>query len=412
MAPTLPFTALDAVEVFAVEDRVAQLVWRGLPDGIVGARIDDRELVLGEGGRPGAGEITGLEPDTDHTIDITLDDRVVARRRFRTTAALAGPALTRIATISDLHLGEEGFGLLKDIREPGRPDRGYPLRCAQAAAAEATAWGADLLVIKGDITDYGQPAHWEQFDELLATIDIPVIAIPGNHDTFQKPGSLDATEQLQKRGLFDDEIQALDLPGVRVIAADTTTPRHTWGRIRHIAEPLCATVDTDDPVLLLLHHHLETHPYPRIWPLGTPKRQAATALDALAATNPDLFLSSGHTHRNRSRTHGPVRLTEVGATKDHPGVWAGYVAHETGIRQVVRRVAEPSCLAWNDRTHAAVGGIWGRWSPGRIESRSFTHPWSRAGSSRAGSSRAVSSRAGSSRAVSSPRETAAATLEA
>lgn len=377
MAPILPFTSLEALEVFAVEDSVAQLAWRNLPAGVVGVNVDGRYQRVGEGGRPGAADVTGLEADAPNTIDVTLAGRKVAQREIRTTPSLPGEGLARIATISDLHLGEEGFGLLKEMKESERHDQAYPLRCAQAAVAEATEWGAELLVIKGDITESGQPEHWAQLDELLGAVTIPVMAIPGNHDTFQKPGSLDATEALRSRGLFPESIQLTDLPGIRIVAADTTTPRHTWGRIRHISDQLCAAVESDLPVLLLLHHHLETHPYPRIWPLGTPKRQASAALDALIEANPDILISSGHTHRNRSRRHETAVITEVGATKDHPGVWAGYVAHETGIRQVVRRVAEPTCIEWNDRTHAAVGGVWGKWSPGRIDDRSFIHTWSR-----------------------------------
>lgn len=392
MAPILPFTGLASLEVFAVEDLTAQLVWRNLPSGDLGVVVDGHHQILGEADLPSAGEITGLEPSRDNAINITLDGRVIAGRTISTTPSLEGPPLARIATISDLHLGEEGFGLFKEMRESDVHDRAYPLRCAQAAAAEATAWGADLLVIKGDITELGQPEHWAQFDELLDSITIPVLAIPGNHDTFEKPGSLDATEELRRRGLFPETIQALDLPGVRVVAADTTTPRHTWGRMRHIADPLCLAVDTDLPVLLLLHHHLETHHYPRIWPLGTPKRQASSVLEALVTANPDVLISSGHTHRNRARTHKTAVLTEVGATKDHPGVWAGYVAHASGIRQVVRRVAEPTCAEWNDRTHAAVGGIWGKWSPGRIGDRSFAHTWSRAAVSDARRNQASSAR--------------------
>lgn len=399
MASTFPFTRLDSIEVFATEDRVAQLVWRNLPDGIVGAIVKGRPQILGEGGRPGAAEVRGLDPDSHNSVDITLDGRVIARRIISTTRSLEGPALSRIATISDLHLGETGFGLVKEMREKAGPTKGYPLRCALAAAREAEEWGADALVIKGDITELGMPEHWALFDEFLSEISIPVIAIPGNHDTFGKPGSIDATEALQSRGLFDSPIQIRDLPGLRVVAADTTTPRHTWGRIRHLSDELERAVDISEPTLLLLHHHLETHPYPRIWPLGTPKRQARDVLDRLATANPDLLVSSGHTHRNRARRHGSAVITEVSATKDHPGVWAGYVAHPNGIRQVTRRVAEPSCIEWNDRTHAAVGGAWGKWSPGRLGDRSFVHEWTRPSTATAESPRATQSSDTSSESV-------------
>jgi Icc protein len=376
VAPTLPFTALPSVEVFACEDRVAQLIWRDLPNGIVGAIVNGREHVLGEGGRPGAGEITGLTPRTSHLVDITLDGRVICQRRIHTDSSVEGAALTRIATISDLHLGEEGFGFFKEMKEAHSVGAEYPLRCARAAVREAEAWGAELLVIKGDITELGLPHHWALFDELLEDVNIPVVAIPGNHDTVGRPNSLDATAELQRRGLFPSPVHTIDIPGVRLIVANTAIARHTWGKLKPIADDLVSAVAADRPSMLFVHHHLETHFYPRIWPLGARRRDASHVLNAMLERNPDLFISSGHTHRNRRRQHGSAMVTEVGSTKDHPGVWAGYVVHEAGVRQVVRRVAEPSCMEWTDRTHAAVGGLWGQWSPGTIGDRSFHHAWS------------------------------------
>lgn len=377
MAPTFPFTALDTVEVFAVEDTTAQIIWRDLPAGIVGAVVDGREQVLGEGGPVGAGEIVGLRPATSHTVDLTLDGRVIGRRTIHTEPSLDGEELVRIATISDLHLGETGFGLVREMREHPPPGDAYPLRCSRAAARAAAAWGADLLVIKGDITDLGMPEHWELFDELLASVPIPVMAVPGNHDTVAKRGSLDAATELRRRGLFPAEVHHRDLDGVRVVGVDTTSPGRTWGRIGRRLDAIADALDQPLPAVVFMHHHFETHHYPRIWPLGTPLREARGALRVMTEANPDLLVSSGHTHRNRVRRHDTALVTEVGSTKDHPGVWAGYVVHAGGVRQVVRRVAEPDCLAWTDRTHAAVGGIWGRWSPGRIADRCITHSWSR-----------------------------------
>lgn len=375
MAPTFPFTGLDPVEVFAVEDNAAQLVWRDLPDGVLGAIVDGRLHELGDAGRPGAAELHALEPDRTIAVDITVDGRVVHQRTIRTLPALDGPVLTKIATINDLHLGEDGFGLLKDMREKDSHPQGYPLRCAQSAIAAAVAWGAELLVIKGDITDLSKPAEWDLFDELLADIPIPVAAIPGNHDTVAKPTSIDATIQLRSRNLFHEPVHHLDLPGARLVLADTNVTGHSWGRLRRHTDALCAAVDHDGPAIVMLHHHLEARAVPLFWPLGIPHRDGAPTLDALLEANPDLLFSSGHTHRNRMRRHRDAVITEVGSTKDYPGVWAGYTVHPNGVRQTVRRVAEPSCIAWTDRTHAAVGGIWGRWSTGTLDDRSFSHRW-------------------------------------
>ena len=376
MAPTFPFTRLPLVEVFAVEDTTAQLVWRRLPQGTVRAAVDGEEQVLGEGGRPGAAEIRNLAHDREHHVVVTLDHAVIATRTIRTEPALPGPEQFRVATISDLHMGQDGFGLVKPMRERPSPPELHPLRCARAALRDAVEWGARLLVIKGDITEDGRPEQWELFDELLADSPIPVMAIPGNHDTVGRPWSLDATEALRRRGLFTAPVQARDHAGARVVAVDTTVAGRSWGRIGPRRDDLLSALDVAGPVLMFMHHHLEVQPVPWFWPLGVQRHDGAPTMRRLLEVNPDLLVSSGHTHRNRIRRHGTGVVTEVGSTKDHPGVWAGYVLHDAGIRQTVRRVSDPSCLEWTDRTHAAVGGIWGRWSPGRLHDRALTHLWS------------------------------------
>jgi len=57
-------------------------------------------------------------------------------------------------------------------------------------------------------------------------------------------------------------------------------------------------------------------------------------------------------------------------------VWAGYAVHEGGLRQVVRRVAEPSCLAWSEPNRRSLLGLWGPWASGFLRWRCFSHTWS------------------------------------
>lgn len=377
MAPRLPLTALRPVEVFSTEDTSAQLTWRRLPDGELAATVDGTTTSLGDAGRPGAADVSGLSPDSQAPVELHVDDDLIASCTLATQPSLDGPVLSRIATISDLHLGEPGFGLVKRMRDHSDHTDDYPLRCAKAAVREATAWGAELLVVKGDITEAGRPEEWELLDELLDDIDIPVIAIPGNHDTVGKRRSVDATDALRSRGLFADEIQTADVAGARVVVADSTVPGRSFGRLRSRLDALCSAIDVDTPALVFTHHHLEATPLPWFWPLGIQRYDARPVLDRMLEANPDLLVSSGHTHRNRARRHGTAVVTEVSSTKDHPGVWAGYVVHATGVRQVLRRVADADCISWTDRTHAAVGGIWGRWSPGGLADRSLTQRWTR-----------------------------------
>ncbi len=375
MTPILPFVRPRPVEVFAVEDTSAQLTWRRLPRGEVSVRTETGEHHLGIDAAAGAGEVTALRPSATTPVDLLIDGLLVAQPMIHTLEPLQAEPLSRIATISDLHLGERGFGLVKPMRDHGVEP--YPIRCARAAAREAVAWGAELLVIKGDITNRGRPDEWEMLDELLGEIPIPVVAVPGNHDNTADARSLDATEELGRRGLLSSPVRSVDVPGARVVLVDSTVHGHSWGRIRRRFDELGAAVDTDAPVLVFMHHHLEDQIFPWFWPLGIQRHDATPALDDLVATNPDLLISSGHTHRNRIRLHGSALITEVSSTKDFPGVWAGYTVHADGVRQTVRRIADPDCIGWTDRTHAAVAGIWGVWSPGGLHHRSYSHRWTR-----------------------------------
>ena len=90
---------------------------------------------------------------------------------------------------------------------------------------------------------------------------------------------------------------------------------------------------------------------------------------------PDVLVTSGHSHRNRARRAGPLVVTEVGSTKDYPGVWAGYAAYEGGIVQVVRRMTAPDTMEWIEYSRQAVGGAWRWYAPGGLDDRCFSHRW-------------------------------------
>jgi 3',5'-cyclic-AMP phosphodiesterase len=168
-----------------------------------------------------------------------------------------------------------------------------------------------------------------------------------------------------------------DVPGARIVVADTTRPEHDPGSFRLVGPAILeAAAGTTAQVVVLVHHQIQPLPLPTHWPPGVLAPGGQRFLRALAEANPRAVLSSGHTHRHRARRAGPVLVTEVGSPKDHPGTWAGYIVHDEGIRQVVRRVADPSVLRWTEDTKRALFGIWGRWSPGRLDDRCVQVAWS------------------------------------
>jgi len=129
------------------------------------------------------------------------------------------------------------------------------------------------------------------------------------------------------------------------------------------------------PVLVAVHQQFQRWERTTHWPPGITSSDGRAFLDRLAGANPAALVTSGHTHRHRASHHGPLRLSEVGSTKDFPGTWAGYAVHEGGIRQVVRRVADPLALRWTDSTRHSYLGVWGAWAAWNRGARCFSHPW-------------------------------------
>jgi predicted phosphodiesterase len=363
------------VKVFAVEDTTAQVMWARRPRGGV-LRAGDAAADVGP--EAGAVVLDGLPPDT--RLDLVLEpEGEPARRvgRFRTLAPPPGRELARVATVNDCHLGGHGFGVLPSARHP---EGGFRLdthdRCLEAAVAEAVAWGAQVLVVKGDLTEGGRTWQWRTAARILGQAGVPVLAVPGNHDVMR--GSTDGRPILAPAGirLTVGDAEAYDLPGLRVITVDSSRPLHHPGSVDGVTPRVLAlAAEAPAGVLVALHHQFEPFDVRTHWPPGISRAEGNAFLDALAAANPAVLVTTGHTHRHRRRQRGPVVLTEVGSNKDYPGTWTGFVVHEGGIRQVVRRVADPSSLRWTDATRYSFLGLWGAWSTGTLDARCFSHRW-------------------------------------
>ncbi|HSS10441.1 MAG TPA: metallophosphoesterase [Acidimicrobiales bacterium] len=390
------------ISVFAVEDTAVQVVWRTLPGPSASLELGDhvvhveatppaylrrtgrRPIALirdpGAVGGPGAVTIDGLCPDT--TYDLTVVGPGLRRRLIQQVTTLAAPPgrlLCKFATVNDLHLGESRFGVTKTIEDVfPLPDgwEPYTLRCARAALDEAIGWGAETIVVKGDLTRDGAPAEFREAGELLASLPVAVEVTLGNHDFHDL--ETDGRPTLAESGVnVPREPWARDLPGIRVVLGHTARADSRWGRMdaHQRAQIVKLAAASPSATFVAVHHQPQRWRLPNQYPPGVPGPEAGALLSALAEANPATMVASGHTHRHRTHRHGPLVAVEVGSTKDYPGTWAGYAVHEGGIRQVVRRVAAPSAINWTETTYWALGGVWGRWSPGPLRERCFTHVW-------------------------------------
>lgn len=382
--------APPALWVFAVEDTAAQFVWRALPKGEMVVRVTGvadaadrtdrvRTINVTTDGLPGSIDINDLEPGRRYRLEATgsgLSPRGHVEH-FETLRPPPGEPLLRLATMNDLHIGVDYFGVAGTMRERslGAGDEASGLRCARAAFQQATEWGIDRLVIKGDLVHTGSAEEWATARALVEATETPWDLVLGNHEL--KPDAHSAVAEMKTWGYdVSEPVRINDLPGVRLVFIESAEHRTDRGTLANLHDDIIdAARTTDLPVMVFVHHNLQVRDPAWMLPLGIPARQATPLLDDLARVKPTALVASGHTHRHRRRDHRGVQVIEVGSTKDFPGTWAGYDIREGGVRQVVRRVVGPSVLPWLDRTRHVALTAWGRWSPGRLDDRCFTHRW-------------------------------------
>ena len=329
--------------------------------------VADDEAVLHDGPRVIRRE--GLAPDRDYDVEGVS---------FHTLPRPAGARLATVATVNDVHFGEQECGVVEGL-EVGpilrsEPDETpYPEVMNRAAVAEITAIAPDAVVAKGDLTATGTRQEYQQFLDCYGPAFGERLAhVRGNHD-----GYFGET--------FADRAPAeIELPGVRLAVLDTTIPLQTTGQVS--AEQLEWLDElgarTDRPVLVFGHHHVwspESNTRHETY-FGISPDDSERLVDVFVRRSALVGYFAGHTHRNRVRRFkatGAVPWVEVASVKDYPGSWAEYRVFEGGILQVHRRISSPEALDWTDRTRAMFGGLYPLYAFGDLSDRCFTirtHP--------------------------------------
>ncbi len=103
--------------------------------------------------------------------------------------------ITRIAAVGDLHCRKESGGAFRHM----------------FAKLEGQ---ADVLVLCGDLTDYGLPEEAAILSKELSVVEIPILAVLGNHD-FESGHQAKVTEILQEGGVtvLDGDSHAIGAVG-------------------------------------------------------------------------------------------------------------------------------------------------------------------------------------------------------
>lgn len=378
--------------VFAVDHESVQVTWSSLPKSEVTLRAypssgsrsatgSGSVRTLDHAGGPGAMTVSLLPSSTDLVIEVSIDGELASKLTCRTSAPVPGEELDRFFTMSDLHLNKNDFGLRGTMVDRSGDPVPFAPRCATAAIAEATDWGARALIVKGDIVDFSTVEGWAIAGDTIGPAALPVGLdswyLPGNHEIneWSDAAAVDAASAVGIHLI--DSVELVERPGVHVVMADTGIDSVHSGTIaRHQIEQICEHVAAARVAgalcIIVMHHQLQQTRVPLYYPPGIPAGPRDALVSALRRAGPVHLITSGHTHRHRRFEVGRIVCSEVGSPKDYPGTWGGYAVHEGGLRQIVRRVEAPNCIAWTEHSRFAAYGAWGVWSPGSLDDRCFT----------------------------------------
>lgn len=331
--------------------------------------------------------ITGLAPATEYEVDIhgdghtAMPDLVFFPNEVRTLDTPPGELVCTIATVSDLHFGEEVCGLGPSGRESPvfrarDQDPPYWHFMNHAIVDEITAAGVDAVVVKGDITGDGHAHEFESAASAFERLPMPWHSVMGNHDRMQ-----DGVDGFGILGQPDEPARAVAVDGVRLVLVDTVAPGRDGGvlppdRLEAVADILAG--DHSVPTLVFAHHYTSS-PRKRTKKAFGLSRPDSEGLLATFARHPEVGgFFAGHTHRNRVRRFaetGAMPHGEVCATKDYPGAWACYRVHEGGYVQTVQRCGEPQALAWSHRAKDMYFGLYRAYAIGTLADRCFSYRW-------------------------------------
>jgi len=331
--------------------------------------------------------IDELEPSTLYDVDVHCDDHTAMADllffpgEFRTLATPPGELLCTVATVSDLHFGEEVCGLGPSGREAPvfrarDQDPPYWHVMNHAIVGEINDAAVDTVIIKGDVTGDGEADEFRAARECLDGLSMEWHGVLGNHDRMQE-----GVDGLALLGQPDDLVRTVDAKGVRLVLVDTVDAGRDGGHLpADRREALAERLGTDPSVpALVFAHHYTSSPAKRTKKAFGLSRPDSEDLLELLATHPSVGgFFAGHTHRNRMRRFaqtGSMPHVEVAATKDYPGAWAMYRVHEGGYTQEVRRCGEPGALRWSHKAKEMYFGLYKAYAIGPLDERCFSYRW-------------------------------------
>lgn len=167
---------------------------------------------------------------------------------------------TRIAVVSDLHLSTSGFGTSRVLhRTEERLKR---------AVTSLNGDELDAVVFNGDLVQNGTKAEYDAFDRIVADLDPPLFAVPGNHDLIDRDegsGTRLTLPEFERRYApasfpYRVRVGGVDLIGLNSNASTRAALTDSYsGRVSHSTlDWLEDTLAEANSPVVSVHHALET----------------------------------------------------------------------------------------------------------------------------------------------------------
>jgi len=198
----------------------------------------------------------------------------------------------RLAQISDCHLPAS----------PDTPYRGLKSDPGLAAVVKAVAaWRADAVMLTGDLSEDASESSYGRLAEQLRTLNIPICALPGNHDV----------PEVMKRyfplGPYDKPLRQ-NAGAWQLVLFNSARPRRVDGSVDYadllqLAEWLEAG---QAPLLLALHH--QPIPVGSLWIDKHMLRQPQELLQCVARHPQIKAVVWGHVHQVFEQLIGQARF--------------------------------------------------------------------------------------------------------
>ncbi len=221
----------------------------------------------------------------------------------------------------------------------------------------------DCAVITGDLTDHGSAEEYKHFLQIMAALELPWLAVPGNHDSREAMrAALSGAPWMPADGPLH---WSRNFGAFSLIGLDTLVEGKHHGAIcdeglAFLDEALSA-ID-DQPAIVATHH-----PYipTGILAMDADRLQGgARLMDRLEAHPGQVRMISGHVHRAITAQIGRVTCQIAPATGhavalDHRAGREAGLTFEPGGVTLYRWITEPHPCLISDRI--ALGEISGPW---------------------------------------------------